>query len=210
MHLLLTDELACPRCGPAFPLILLADDVRDRQVYSGSLGCPNCRERYPIHDGFGDLRPEPRSAGGEPSPLPEPDEEEVRIAGALMGVTAEGSRPMLWGRAARFAPGLARLLPALSFTVVSPSAAGWSERAGIDRIQAGDRLPLRDWNVRGVLFDGPVPDTVVDEAIRVLAPAHRIAVVAPDDAVRTRLLMRGLKVATPTEGVLVASRGEAT
>ena len=57
MHILVTDRLACSRCGPAFGLVLLADRLENRRVLSGHLGCANCRERYPIIEGFGDLRP---------------------------------------------------------------------------------------------------------------------------------------------------------
>ena len=56
MHLLLTDRLTCPRCGPSFGLILLADRMNDRRVVDGVLGCPNCRDGFPVRDGFGDLR----------------------------------------------------------------------------------------------------------------------------------------------------------
>ncbi len=56
----LVDHLVCPRCGPPFGLVLLAHDVRDRRVRRGEFGCPNCRDRFPVEDGFGDLRPPPR------------------------------------------------------------------------------------------------------------------------------------------------------
>lgn len=56
MHILLTDILACPRCGPEFGLVLLADRVEDRRVLEGRLGCPNCREQYPIAGGGVDAR----------------------------------------------------------------------------------------------------------------------------------------------------------
>lgn len=57
MHILLTDVLTCPNCGPEFGLILLADRVENRRVLEGTLGCANCRERYGIVEGFADLRP---------------------------------------------------------------------------------------------------------------------------------------------------------
>ena len=60
MHLLLTDRLTCPRCGPEFGLILLADKLVDRVVHSGVLGCPNCRDAFQVEDGFADLRAPPR------------------------------------------------------------------------------------------------------------------------------------------------------
>jgi uncharacterized protein YbaR (Trm112 family) len=61
MHILLTDILTCPRCGPAFGLILLADRAEERRVMEGVLGCSNCREKYPIRDGIVDFGapPEP-------------------------------------------------------------------------------------------------------------------------------------------------------
>ncbi len=62
MNVALVDHLVCPRCGPPNGLLLLAHDVRDRRVHEGEFGCPNCRDRFPVVDGFGDLRPPPRGA----------------------------------------------------------------------------------------------------------------------------------------------------
>src|SRR3954447_12829389 len=63
MHILLTDVLSCPRCGPAFGLVLLADRVEDRRVLEGRLGCPNCREQYPVVAGALDARLPAERAG---------------------------------------------------------------------------------------------------------------------------------------------------
>ena len=65
MNVALVDHLVCPRCGPPNGLLLLAHDVRDRRVHEGEFGCPNCRDRFPVVDGFGDLRPPPRGEGVE-------------------------------------------------------------------------------------------------------------------------------------------------
>jgi len=62
MNLVLTDVLACPRCGPPFGLILLADSMRERRVLEGVLGCPNCYGRYPVRGGLADLRAVPEGA----------------------------------------------------------------------------------------------------------------------------------------------------
>src|SRR5690606_8442394 len=51
MHIVLTDLLTCPRCGPAHGLILVADGLAERRVLDGALGCANCREKYEIRDG---------------------------------------------------------------------------------------------------------------------------------------------------------------
>ncbi|HWK89996.1 MAG TPA: Trm112 family protein, partial [Longimicrobium sp.] len=56
MHILLTDLLTCPRCGPEHGLVLLADRIEERRVVRGRLGCPNCRETYPVAGTVADLR----------------------------------------------------------------------------------------------------------------------------------------------------------
>lgn len=66
MHILLTDVLTCPSCGPEFGLILLAERVENRRVLEGTLGCANCRERYGIVEGFADLRPSDAHLGAAP------------------------------------------------------------------------------------------------------------------------------------------------
>ena len=38
MHILLTDLLFCPRCGPQHGLILLANRLEERRVLDGWLG----------------------------------------------------------------------------------------------------------------------------------------------------------------------------
>ena len=64
MELSLTDLVTCPRCGPTYGLILIPDEVRERRVVSGLLGCPNCRERYGVEAGVADLRVTGEPVGG--------------------------------------------------------------------------------------------------------------------------------------------------
>lgn len=61
MNVLLTDHMVCPRCGPPFGLVLVAREVADRRVRRGEFGCANCRDSFPVEDGFADMRPQPRS-----------------------------------------------------------------------------------------------------------------------------------------------------
>ena len=85
----LVDHLVCPRCGPPFGLVLLAIDVRDRRVHQGEFGCPNCRDRFPVTGGFGDLRPPPR---GEPPGQPAEPGGERAGAAVASGVDDGGGR----------------------------------------------------------------------------------------------------------------------
>ena len=87
MHILLTDRLICPRCGPGFGLILIADRLENRRVIEGSLGCPNCRDRFPVEGGFGDLRPPPRSTRDDAPELEPPPSPPALEVAALLGLT---------------------------------------------------------------------------------------------------------------------------
>ena len=67
-------------------LVLLADQLADRRVLMGSLGCANCRGRYPIEDGYCDLR-SPPSEGYDLSDVVESAPGDAVTLGALLGVT---------------------------------------------------------------------------------------------------------------------------
>ena len=84
MHILLTDALTCPRCGPEFGLIVLADRTHERRVQSGSLGCANCREKYPVRHAVADLRlvrdPAPSPPSAAPRPAGSPDSVDAAVS----------------------------------------------------------------------------------------------------------------------------------
>lgn len=206
MHLLLTDGLTCTRCGPEFGLILLATRMDERRVLDGTLGCSNCRDRYPVVNGLGDLRPEPRGPIETVSELELPSDEELLRMAALIGVAGGTGRVALLGPTARFAPGLAARISDVDWVTVSAAAATWSEQDGVDRILAAGVLPFRDRTLRGVVLEGGDTTTELPEAIRVLAPGHRLVLLDPPGAARDMLLARGLKVHEPADGVLVAGR----
>src|SRR5690606_39824682 len=107
MYILLTAILTCPRCGPDYGLILLADHIADRRVLAGTLGCPNCRERYAIHEGFGEL-----GAGWSDTTSADAPDAAVRLA-ALLGVTEGPAFVLLVGASARHAEAVADLVPGI-------------------------------------------------------------------------------------------------
>ena len=201
MHILLTDLLTCPRCGPAFGLILLADRIADRRVLDGLLGCANCREKYSITGGFADLgagtgtRSDDESAG-----------DPVRLA-ALLGVTEGPGFVALIGDPAAHADPLADMIPGIEIIAAADDAPGWPERAGVSRLSVGERLPFANGKVRGVALGTDVSDTMLEEAARVLAPLARLVLVegGADAAERVRAL--GLTVLAQQGDTLVAVRG---
>lgn len=203
MHLLLTDRLVCPRCGPGFGLILRADALADRQVESGGLGCPNCREVYPVEGGVGDLRPPPRDPGPGPDPGPLPDEEAVFRAQALLGLEGGSGWVLLVGPGARYAPGLARRLPDARVVAAGPVPGpdpAWSA------IRVDTPLPFESRSVGGVLLEGPVPRSMLREAARVLASGHRVVVLDPEEPTADSLMAAGLTVRLRDARAVVAGR----
>lgn len=182
MHLLLTDRLTCPRCGPDFGLILLADVVEDRRVLEGMLGCSNCREQYPVREGFADLRPPPRGplpevgegAGGAPaggeSGGPEveaggPDAgaaegadywESLRLA-ALLGIEKGPGFALVYGPASRAASRIAGMVEELEVVAAWTRAATWEEESGVSRLTTSLPLPFYPGTLRGAILspEGP-------------------------------------------------------
>ena len=207
MHILLTDLLACPRCGPAFGLILLAEEIEERRVLEGELGCPNCRDHYPIRSGFGDLRSSPRrSVAPSGPPLAIPGQGEVMKLAALIGVTGGPGRILLAGTTSAFAPGLAALIEGVGIVAMDPRTMAWEEEPGISRLASGPDLPFMDRKLRGVVFDAREVALPLAEAVRSTAPGSRIVLLHPDAVWRERLRGGPLPVILDAEGALVAER----
>lgn len=66
MFLELSEILVCPRCRPRQGLIVMVDELEDRRVVAGDLGCPRCEARYPVRRGLVLLRPLPDRAPAGP------------------------------------------------------------------------------------------------------------------------------------------------
>ena len=212
MHLLLTDRLICPRCGPGFGLILLADRLENRRVIEGSLGCPNCRDRFPIEEGFGDLRPPPRSTGGDAPHIELPASPPAIEVAALLGLSDGSGSVALIGDMAGHATELSALVQGVEFIGIAPGLRGWEEREGVSRITAGIALPFSSGSLRGVgLFaDGDASmaggASMAGELSRVVATAGRIAVWGEVEEWERALTSEGLEVLASEESALVVTR----
>lgn len=199
MHILLTDILTCPRCGPGFGLILLADRVEDRRVRTGRLGCSNCREKYEIRDGTVDF-------GATPEQFEQTvDGGAERLAG-LLGVTRGPAFLLLAGPSAAHAPAIAGMLEDVE--VLTINAVAESDIApGINRILAsGPQLPIASAKIAGVALTGPTADALLDEGARAVSPVGRLVLdpVPPDAA--ERLVRHGMRIAAQQDSTAVAVR----
>lgn len=206
MHLLLTDRLTCPRCGPEFGLILLADRLEDRRVLEGALGCPNCRDRYPIREGFGDLRPPPRIGLHDEETLAAPDSPTLMEVAGLLGVTEGVGHVALLGRMAGHADALAEKLEVVEVVGIASGLRSWDEAEGVSRLIAGSRLPFRAQSLRGAALFGDEGPLDAHELARVVARLGRVVVWGGVDGWDSALETAGMKVLVSETTAVVAAR----
>lgn len=205
MHLLVTDRLSCPRCGPEFGLVLLADELAERRVLGGWLGCANCRERYPVTEGFGDLRPPPREPENAPPP-PEGDPEEAFRLAALLGVREGPGLLLLVGDTAGQAGPVAGMIDEIEVVAVHAGLRDEKEAPGVSRISAGERLPFFTGSLRGVALEGDPSEERLREAVRVLGPSARLVLRFPAEGIGERLEALGTVLLLETAKAVVAAR----
>lgn len=208
MHLLLTDRLACPRCGPEFGLILLGERIEERRVLEGVLGCANCREQYPVRGGFADFRPPPREPFGAVGGIrAEPGSEDPNRVAALLGLADGGGNVLLLGTAVPLALSLAGLLEEVEVVAADPDLRAEVETPGVSRIACGPRLPFFSGMFRGVCLGGEEGLERLDEALRMVARGGRLLLLdGGDDRAVERVESGGLGVLVREKGVLVAAR----
>jgi uncharacterized protein YbaR (Trm112 family) len=204
MHIVVTDILTCPVCGPTHGLILRADRIADRRVEAGAFGCPNCRRQYPIHEGVAGLfvDGDDTTAGDDASTAGADADDALRIA-ALLGLTESSGFALIMGPAARNAAAVSAL--ADGFEIIA-DARHADPAAGVSRVRIGTQVPLFGERLRGVWLSGGSADALLEESARVLHPLGRIVLEpAPGDA-ETRLASAGLRVVARKGSTLLAAR----
>jgi uncharacterized protein YbaR (Trm112 family) len=210
MEVLLTERLVCPRCGPAFGLVLLADRVEGRRALEGSLGCPNCRDRFPVVEGFADLRAPPR----DPLPaagLASGDREGAMRVAALLGIASGPARVLLAGSLVGLAQGIADIVAELEVIALFDGMATGPERAGVTRMAAGPVLPFRTGSLQGLATSGDVVRRLLPEAARVTAPGGRLVVMTPPPGVEVEVDQAGLETkGVQAEALVAEKRGPKT
>lgn len=209
MHVLLTDRLTCPRCGPEFGLILLADRMEERRVVDGTFGCPNCRDQLQVREGFADLRSPPRGlmlSGYAGGPGSRPDDDADRLI-ALVGVAQGPGTLVLAGEPARHAAAFAAGVEGIHVVAIDADLAGWSDIAGVSRMAAGPGIPLFSRSIRGVAIDARLGPAALHDAARVAAPRARVVAVRADQAATGEIFREaGLEVMASEAGTVVAAR----
>ncbi len=205
VDLLLADRLTCSRCGPDFGLILLAHEVAERRVIQGLLGCPNCREKYPVSGGFGDLRPPPRSLTEDSMPGPAGDPDSALRLAALMGVSEGHGHVLIAGPLAPLAPELRDLVPTIEFVAQDMSMRSVPEAVGVTRIAAGKMLPFVSSCMRAVALGGEEGISLIADGARVLIRGGRLVLNCEDETSAAEMEKTGLSVLLQEDGWWVAA-----
>lgn len=202
MHIVVTDVLSCPRCGPEFGLIVLADRIEDRRVVEGWLGCANCRDRYPILAGVPDLRLEAGTADWAPA---SGDAERALRFAALLGVGHAMGTVLVYGADAGLLAGIAQLLPNARIVGAGPRLIEGAFDAGVDTLRVDRRLPLHTGSLRGAAFAAPPTDDLLDDALRALAPGAHLLIDPVSPEIIARLASKGAELLLHQDGAAVAS-----
>ena len=115
MFIELTDHLRCPADHAESYLVLLPEEMRERSVRAGRLGCPVCGRTYELRDGVLDL-------GGAETALPETTLLTAEALTALVGLSGPGGYMVLVGRPAARWQEVSERNPGVGLVAVNPPA----------------------------------------------------------------------------------------
>src|SRR4051812_29127515 len=173
MFIELVDALRCPNTHEESWLVAAADQMVDRHIVTGTLGCPVCSAEFPIRDGVVDFRRQ-RDATISAGPAPDSSPDAAMKLAALLGLSdAQGFAVLLgaWGA-------LGNTLAASVDTplILADPPADVTGSRGISVIRCDGELPLATGAARAIALDGS--DTHhVHSAMRVVRAGGRL--VAP-------------------------------
>lgn len=178
MFLELVDSLRCVRPHEDSWLVARADELLDRHIVEGELGCPICGARYAVHDGVADFRADVERAAETPR-LGSNQALALRAA-ALLGLTEPGGLVVLAGDWSASANTLLEMTEGVQFLAVDPGATLWSHDA-LSLARIANVLPLAAACARGIALDAAhATPSLLAGAARALAPSGRL--IAPSSA----------------------------
>jgi hypothetical protein len=189
MRLELAERLRCPRAHEPSPLVIVAQEVVERDLRRAVAGCPLCGFEATIRDGdaYLDGGPVPAETPRDAA-RPEAGTDELRAEReqldrliALLGLGEPEGHVLLTGQYARFA---ASLSTETGVSVVTTHAALEVDRGGAEAevsalVLAALRVPLSDHSFRAAAVDSLDPAFLADAA-RTLVVGGRL--VAPASA----------------------------
>ncbi|KPK62299.1 MAG: hypothetical protein AMS21_07825 [Gemmatimonas sp. SG8_38_2] len=203
----LTDLLTCPTCGPKHGLVLLVQEVEDRRVRTGWLGCPNCRNDYPVNDGVADLRLEASATPEVAARFIETDDDELALKVlALLGLNERRAFVLVDERIAHVASALSELAPELEVIAVSSTPVGPGNAGAVSRVLAERPFPLVEFKLPGVAIAPGGNPGLVAAAARRVATGGRLALFDATAEDIEEAKRSGLTILAVESGTAVAER----
>ena len=188
-------------------------------VLDGSLGCSNCRDTFPVRNGFGDLRAPPRGAietgfagpprngdagnghgnGCDPG---DPGDIGPLALQALLGISGGAGTVALLGAPAALGEHLATAMTDVQVVGIDPDLARWPSSASWSRLVARPGLPFRSGTLRAVALDGRLGVSWAKDALRACLQRGRLVFVGAEPPVRAWIEAEHLSAAD-VEGTTV-------
>jgi uncharacterized protein YbaR (Trm112 family) len=167
----ISEFLRCPQPHDDSVCVIVPHEMLGRMIVRGVVGCPVCKQEYPITDGvvrFGET-----AATAEPAATADAD-----VIWALLGLTSPGGAVVLVGSAARLATPLAQRLGGIHFVGVN-AGPGVEMSPVLTLLRHPHRIPLRHGMARGVVLGAEAAvEPWIREGGRVLLNGQRLVAVA--------------------------------
>jgi hypothetical protein len=188
MFLELVDSLRCVRPHEDSWLVARADELIDRHIVRGELGCPVCEARYAVRGGVADFAVEvsratdsaPRAPRADATADAESNQALALRAAALLGLTEPGGLVVLTGEWSACADDLLEMVDGVQLLALDPAPALQSGGA-LSLALIPDVLPLAAESARGIALDAAhATPSLLAGAARALAPSGRL--IAPSSA----------------------------
>lgn len=169
MFIPLVDVLRCVRAHEETWLVASIDEARDRDIVTGTLGCPICLAEYPVRDGVVLFDDVPNSAG---PPAGAPSEEgAIRVAAAL-DLTDARMTALLHGSWGAYAPIIRGLSPAQLLLVNPPH--GITSGDGVSIVRSRHVAPVARGSVAAVAVGEGAAGSMLDSLVATLKPSGRM------------------------------------
>lgn len=174
MRLELAERLVCPALHARTPLIVVAEETRERDLVRGTAGCMRCHREGRFVDGslrFAHEASAPDVAASGARTAGASDEAELLRLTALLGLSEAGLPVLLAAAFAAFAEPLVAQHDAL---VAVFGAAGPSPR-GVGNVSGhGDALPFADGSFHAAALDGTHSAALVADVVRCVRAGGRV------------------------------------
>lgn len=170
MFIELVELLRCVREHDESWLVASIDEMTDRSIRRGTLGCPVCGEQYPIVGGIVNF------LGDEAGPAVRPTcsgaQDLALRAGAFLNVAEGGGVLVLGGE---WAGAAAELAETAHVRVIAVNAADdVAESPAIGQIRASARIPLAAASCAGIALDSSFGADAMSSAARAVRPGGRM------------------------------------